>query len=611
MSIQSLRRIIFPAREALAAQNLRQKAEPYFIGYLWLMAPFSTAITLVSGVNWAVVGIMCTMFALIPTLMWRASAGALKTSLTIGAGLVAQWILQIYAVADINNGQFVLDTHMIFFMFMGALVWLLCPATILLVFGMVGLHHFVFSFGLPALIWPAEALALGHLATHVVFAVVTLASSLALTLAFRSQLLSAEDAFGQSEAAKAAAEEVKTKADAARAAAAEAQQKAEDAANQSDTLLAEQQQTQAQVSKRAAALQELLSDFDKVVTAAGQGNFKALMKVDSNEPDLQGLSERMNNLMSTIDTNINDVVINLNALAEGDLGREIVGTRNGAFGRMQADFNSAMQTLNTTMCSISSCSVTVASNAAELEGASRIMSQQGEHTASALEEASVAIEQITGSIKNVVLSTREADQATKLIQEKASASRIVSDQTEASINKLTEASQKINSVVKVIEDIAFQINLLALNAGVEAARAGEAGRGFSVVASEVRALAQRSQDAVQEIGTVIEENNQTVQYGVSQVAKSRQTLEEIAGQVEEASRKISEISFAVEEQATAMDEVRATVVTIDASAQKNVTSLDELTASNAVLNQEATTMNELVKKFKGLDNGSTSKQVAA
>jgi len=610
MSVQHLQRILFPAREALAAQNQRVKAEPYFIAYLGLMVPFSTGVAWAAGANWAVVGFTCTMFALFPALMWRASPGALKTRLTIGAGLVAQWILLIYAASGINNGQFVLDTHMIFFIFMGSLVWLLCPSTILFVFGIVGLHNFVFSFGLPALIWPAEAFALGHLATHVLFAVVTLASSLALTISFRSKLLSAEDAFAQSEAAKSAAEEGKAKADDARMAAAEAQHKAEDAARRSDALLAEQKRAQAQDAKRTAALQELLTDFDGV-TAASQGDFKAHMRVNFDERDLKGIAERMNNLMTTIETNIGDVVINLNALAQGDLECEIVGTRCGAFGRMQTDFNSAILTLKTTMFRISDSSLAVASNASELEGASQIMSQQGENTACALEDASNAIEKITSSVKHVVLSTREANQATKLIQKKTSESRIVSDQTEASINRLTEASRKINSVVKVIEDIAFQISLLALNAGVEAARAGEAGRGFSVVASEVRALAQRSQDAVQEIGIVIEENNRTVQDGVSQVTKTRQTLEEIAGQVEEASQKISEISSTVEEQATAMEEVRTTVVTIDASAQKNAASLEELSASNTVLSQEAKAMNELVKTFKGLNSDSASGQVAA
>ncbi|MEM7520050.1 MAG: methyl-accepting chemotaxis protein [Pseudomonadota bacterium] len=353
--------------------------------------------------------------------------------------------------------------------------------------------------------------------------------------------------------------------------------------------------------KRAALVQSFQSEIEQVLGRAADGDFAVRMDEGQSDDDMRNLACVINELLRSIETNISDVVTNLNALAQGDLGVTIDGKRKGSFARMQGDFNSALQELGATMQHILGSSSIVAGTASELESASLIMSKRGEETASSIEETSAAIEEIASSIKQVVGSAKAANDATRLVQEKASESRVVADKTEASIQALTDASAKINSVVQVIEDIAFQINLLALNAGVEAARAGEAGRGFSVVASEVRALAQRSQEAVQEIGTVIQENNRTVDEGVRQVAKSRKTLEDIASEVEVTAKQIADITMAVEEQSSGIEEVRSAVTAIDNTSQENAASLEELTASNISLSQEATALNKAVSQFRGLD----------
>ncbi|WP_262386667.1 hypothetical protein ROLI_042370 [Roseobacter fucihabitans] len=168
---------------------------------------------------------------------------------------------------------------------------------------------------------------------------------------------------------------------------------------------------------------------------------------------------------------------------------------------------------------------------------------------------------------------------------------------------MTEASAQINHVVKVIKDIAFQINLLALNAGVEAAWAGEAGRGISVVASEVRALAQRSQEAVQEIRQVIDQNNQSVEAGVEQIGLSREALEGLIAEVEVASGQISDIATAAEQQSVEIDEVNTAIRSIDSTSQTNAATLEEMTASTVVLNEDAKTLAEALSQFYGVAQG--------
>jgi len=353
--------------------------------------------------------------------------------------------------------------------------------------------------------------------------------------------------------------------------------------------------------ERMQAFKSFQEQMDGVLTTAAAGNFAVRMDTATAPDDLRALGSLVNGLLGAMEENLSDVASGLAKLAKGDLGIRITGDRSGSFARMQNDFNSALQQLADTLADITKSGQTVSSNSNEVENASLVMSKRAEDNAASVEETSAAVEEISASIKQVVESARTANEATQRMRTNAVESRRVADETEASISALTEASAKISGVVKVIEDIAFQINLLALNAGVEAARAGEAGRGFSVVASEVRSLAQRSQEAVQEIGKVIAENNRTVETGVKQVGASRAALSTIADEIEVTSNQISDITAAVEEQSTGIQEVSTAIQTIDQMAQSNAASLEEMTASSVSLNQESSSLEQALSKFHGID----------
>ncbi|GFE50347.1 hypothetical protein So717_21000 [Roseobacter cerasinus] len=353
--------------------------------------------------------------------------------------------------------------------------------------------------------------------------------------------------------------------------------------------------------ERMEVFENFRQRMDTVLGEAADGNFSVRLDSESQPDDLRALGAVINRLLGSMETNVSDLVESLAQLAKGDLGVRIEGDRKGSFERMQSDFNNALQQLSGTMALIMNSGQTVSGSSAELERTSLDMAKRAEDNAASVEETSAAVEQITASIKQVVTSAQAANEATQRARANAVEGRRVADETEASISALTDASSKISVVVQVIEDISFQINLLALNAGVEAARAGEAGRGFSVVASEVRSLAQRSQEAVQEISEVIEDNNRTVEAGVKQVAKSRSALSEIASEVEEASDQIADITSAVEEQSTGIQEVSTAVQTIDSMAQSNAASLEEMTAASVSLSQEARSLASELAKFKGID----------
>ena len=170
----------------------------------------------------------------------------------------------------------------------------------------------------------------------------------------------------------------------------------------------------------------------------------------------------------------------------------------------------------------------------------------------------------------------------------------------ASIN---ESSGKIADIITVIDEIAFQTNLLALNASVEAARAGEQGRGFSVVAEEVRNLAQRSASAAREIKDLIRDSLSRVENGSTLVNQSGEVLVEIVQSISDVATIVSAISDATNEQSNGISAVNSTISQLDQATQRNASLVEEASMASQSCSAEADTLLELIafSKQQGSD----------
>src|SRR6202008_1976297 len=179
----------------------------------------------------------------------------------------------------------------------------------------------------------------------------------------------------------------------------------------------------------------------------------------------------------------------------------------------------------------------VTSASAEISGSTTDLSQRPEEQAASLEQTSASMEEISATVKKNAENAQHASQSATATRDVADRGGQVVAQAVEAMARIEESSRKIADIIGVIDEIARQTNLLALNAAVEAARAGEAGRGFPVVASEVRSLAQRAAQAAKDIKDLITDSTGLVKEGVTLVNRAGGSLDEIVGSI----RKVAEV----------------------------------------------------------------------
>ena len=287
----------------------------------------------------------------------------------------------------------------------------------------------------------------------------------------------------------------------------------------------------------------------------------------------------------------------LRHLSDGNVAWRIETPFGHGLDKLRTDFNASLDKLQSALRAVGENARTIDSGAGEIRSASDDMARRTEQQAASVEETAAALEEITATVKG---SSERAEQAGTLVartKQDAEKSGVIVHDAITAMQEIAQSSNDISNIIGVIDDIAFQTGLLALNAGVEAARAGDAGRGFAVVAHEVRELAQRSATAAKEIKNLITTSGARVRSGVELVEQTGTALEAIVSQVQEIDHHVSSIVTAAREQATGIQEISSAITTIDHGTQQNAALVEQSTAASHGLAREASTLMQLIGQF--------------
>jgi len=347
----------------------------------------------------------------------------------------------------------------------------------------------------------------------------------------------------------------------------------------------------------AKAVDAPIIEIRNIMGNLSKGDFSK--KVTGNYPgDFLTIKNAVNDTIDTLAGYVVEISDILTGMSNGDLTRKISADYVGNFTEIKQSINNIAGTLQKAMSEIASAARYV------LEGANKITTNaielaDGSSTqAASLEELNTSVELIKIQTRQFADNAAEANSLSNKSTENANKGNVAMKQMLEAMMQIKESSSNISKIIKVIQDIAFQTNLLSLNAAVEAARAGEHGKGFGVVAEEVRSLAARSQNAAAETTTLIQDSITRVESGASVAQVTSESLDTIVTNANDVLQLINNITEAANEQADMISQISTVLLHTATTVQNNSKFAHESAATAEELNSQSEMLQQLVAYFK-------------
>lgn len=340
------------------------------------------------------------------------------------------------------------------------------------------------------------------------------------------------------------------------------------------------------------------ANIERIVTEASKGCLNGRIPTENLQGFEQSISQSMNALLESFGQTTQTLNRILLGMSEGDLTLRIENNYEGDLLAMKTAVNSALSNIETTFGQIKRGASEIGIMSGEVAVASDDLSQRTQQQAASLEETAASMEELTATVQQSTQNTAQANALAHTAAQEADEGIIVMSRTIEAMNNITELSQKIGDITRVIDGIAFQTNLLALNAAVEAARAGEHGRGFAVVASEVRNLAQKSADAAKDISILISSATQQIASGTSLVEQTNTVFGQMVSKIRDVENLVSAVASTAREQSKGLNQINLAVSNLDQTTQQNAALVEELSSTAGNMSEQAEEQAKFVGHFK-------------
>jgi methyl-accepting chemotaxis protein len=314
-----------------------------------------------------------------------------------------------------------------------------------------------------------------------------------------------------------------------------------------------------------------LSEIDAVVKEIKNGYLNKRLENKAESASLEGLREHINDMLLSLQlrvcTNINDIAFALERYAKLDFTHRIKGCNSG----VTVGLNNLADIINDMLIENKSNGLTLDQSSVVLLKNVDILNKNSNEAAAALEETAAAIEEITSNISNNTNNIVQMSQLASSVTQSVSKGEILANQTTEAMNNIDIEVNAISEAITVIDQIAFQTNILSLNAAVEAATAGEAGKGFAVVAAEVRNLASRSAEAAKEIKSLVQSATKKADEGKKISEDMIHDYKTLNENINKTIELIKGVESSSKEQLSGIEQINHAVNSLDQQTQQNAT----------------------------------------
>ena len=343
--------------------------------------------------------------------------------------------------------------------------------------------------------------------------------------------------------------------------------------------------TKANIQKDRA----LIADTIRVTNAINKGYLNTKIELGSNNPSLNELKDIINEMLETLNSNISNILKVLTSYSKLDFRPKLTQNNlEGIIKELENDVNILGDVITQTLLENKRIGITLSNNANILTKNMQGIASAANSQAASLEETAASLEEITSNITNNTQTTAQMADYGNKVKTSISLGQELANKTVVSMEEINTQTSAINEAITIIDQIAFQTNILSLNAAVEAATAGEAGRGFAVVAGEVRTLASRSAEAAKQIKNLVENAQRKTQEGKDIASDMIKGYTQLNENITITLDLIQNVKTASKEQSTGMIQIN------DA-----VNNLDQITQQNA---QNASSANEIAQKTLLISN---------